>query len=156
MSLVVIDTGPERASRRKWINQFQYVTATLFVVDLLCYDEVLDTSNTMESMVGVFESVVNSRWFTTSTMILLLNNVSAFREKLFASPFGAYFMDYTGKNDFREVMGYLVEKFSKVNETSKEIYVHLMDPHDPTTIETIFAAINDSLAGKPDPRQPGS
>lgn len=50
----------------------------------------------MESLV-LFESVVNSRWFLRTSIILFLNKIDLFRAKLPKVPLDRYFPDYGGK-----------------------------------------------------------
>src|SRR4051794_27105646 len=49
----------------------------------------------MESLV-LFDSVVNSRWFMRTSIILFLNKVDLFKQKLSRSPLSNYFPDYSG------------------------------------------------------------
>lgn len=50
----------------------------------------------MESLV-LFESVINSRWFLRTSIILFLNKIDVFKSKLPKLPFERYFPDYGGK-----------------------------------------------------------
>ena len=49
-----------------------------------------------ESLV-LFESVINSRWFLRTSIILFLNKIDLFRVKLPKVPLSDYFPEYTGK-----------------------------------------------------------
>jgi len=44
----------------------------------------------------VFEQICNSRWFTHTSMILFLNKIDLFQEKLRYSSLTAYFPDFKG------------------------------------------------------------
>lgn len=44
----------------------------------------------------LFDSICNSQWFANTSMILFLNKVDIFKEKIRRSPIKAYFPDYTG------------------------------------------------------------
>jgi len=68
----------------------------------------------MESLV-LFDSVVNSRWFMRTSIILFLNKVDLFKAKLARSPLGKYFPDYSGGNDVNRAAKYLLWRFNQVN-----------------------------------------
>ena len=64
---------------------FQGVTALIFVASLSEYDQRCyedDTTNRMEESLLLFNEICNSRWFTDSSIILFLNKVDVFREKV--------------------------------------------------------------------------
>ncbi len=47
----------------------------------------------------LFDSICNSQWFVNTSMILFLNKIDIFREKIRNSPVKKYFPDYPGKKD---------------------------------------------------------
>jgi len=49
-----------------------------------------------ESLV-LFESVINSRWFLRTSIILFMNKIDLFAAKLTKIPLEKFFTDYTGK-----------------------------------------------------------
>jgi len=145
MSIYLIDVGTQSCERRKWIHQFENITAILYVVDLALYDQVVSSQNAMMDQIQLFDSVVNSKWFTKTTIILFLSNVSVFRQKLTRNPLGNYFPDYYGGTDINMASEYLLERFSQVNRTPKQLYAHLADPYDTSNIQFVFAAIADGI-----------
>ena len=52
----------------------------------------------MESLV-LFESVINSRWFLRTSIILFLNKIDVFKKKLPKIPLEKYFPDYGGNKE---------------------------------------------------------
>ena len=75
----------------------------------------------MESLV-LFDSVVNSRWFMRTSIILFLNKVDLFKIKLGRSPLGKYFPDYSGGNDVNRAAKYLLWRFNQVNRAHLNLY----------------------------------
>lgn len=75
----------------------------------------------MESLV-LFDSVVNSRWFMRTSIILFLNKVDLFRQKLPRSPLSNYFPDYSGGNDVNRAAKYLLWRFNQVNRAHLNLY----------------------------------
>jgi len=75
----------------------------------------------MESLV-LFDSVVNSRWFVRTSIILFLNKVDLFKVKLARSPLSNYFPDYSGGNDVNRAAKYLLWRFNQVNRAHLNLY----------------------------------
>ena len=75
----------------------------------------------MESLL-LFDSVVNSRWFIRTSIILFLNKVDIFRGKLARSPLGNYFPDYSGGPDVNKAAKYLLWRFNQVNRAHLNLY----------------------------------
>lgn len=95
----MFDVGGQRSERKKWIHCFENVTAIVFMVAISEYDQVLvedESVNRMAEALTLFDSICNSRWFVKTSMILFLNKIDLFKDKLPKSPMGKYFPDYTG------------------------------------------------------------
>lgn len=75
----------------------------------------------MESLL-LFDSVVNSRWFMRTSIILFLNKVDIFKQKLVRSPLANYFPDYSGGNDVNKAAKYLLWRFNQVNRAHLNLY----------------------------------
>lgn len=54
--------------------------------------------NRMQESLVLFESVINSRWFLRTSVILFLNKIDVFKQKLPKVPLVHYFPEYTGKS----------------------------------------------------------
>lgn len=95
----MFDVGGQRSERKKWIHCFENVTTILFLVAISEYDQLLledETVNRMQEALTLFDSICNSRWFVKTSIILFLNKIDRFREKLPVSPMRNYFPDYEG------------------------------------------------------------
>jgi guanine nucleotide-binding protein G(i) subunit alpha len=93
------DVGGQRSERKKWIHCFENVTTILFLVAISEYDQLLfedESVNRMQEALTLFDSICNSRWFTKTSIILFLNKIDRFKEKLPVSPMEHYFPDYEG------------------------------------------------------------
>lgn len=75
----------------------------------------------MESLV-LFDSVINSRWFMRTSIVLFLNKVDLFKQKLGRSPLVNYFPDYLGGNDINRAAKYLLWRFNQVNRAHLNLY----------------------------------
>ncbi|KAJ9623498.1 Guanine nucleotide-binding protein alpha-2 subunit [Taxawa tesnikishii (nom. ined.)] len=148
LSIHMFDVGGQRSERKKWIHCFENVTSIIFCVALSEYDQVLleasDQNRMMESLV-LFDSVVNSRWFMRTSIILFLNKVDLFRQKLGRSPLGNYFPDYSGGNDVNRAAKYLLWRFNQVNRAHLNLYPHLTQATDTSNIRLVFAAVKETI-----------
>ncbi|CAO3570071.1 unnamed protein product [Mortierella alpina] len=100
LSIHMFDVGGQRSERKKWIHCFEAVTSIIFCVALSEYDQVLleeSGQNRMAESLVLFESVINSRWFLRTSIILFMNKIDLFAAKLPKVPLEKFFSDYTGK-----------------------------------------------------------
>jgi guanine nucleotide-binding protein G(i) subunit alpha len=121
----MFDVGGQRSERKKWIHCFEDVTSIIFCVALSEYDQVLleeSSQNRMMESLLLFDSVVNSRWFMRTSIILFLNKVDIFKQKLGRSPLGNYFPDYSGGDDANKAAKYLLWRFNQVNRAHLNLY----------------------------------
>jgi hypothetical protein len=80
----------------------------------------------MQEALTLFDSICNSRWFVKTSIILFLNKIDLFAEKLPRSPLGDYFPDYTGGDSYDAACDYLLHRFVSLNQSAatKQIYAH--------------------------------
>ncbi|KAF2719280.1 G-protein alpha subunit [Polychaeton citri CBS 116435] len=148
LSIHMFDVGGQRSERKKWIHCFENVTSIIFCVALSEYDQVLleeSSQNRMMESLVLFDSVVNSRWFMRTSIILFLNKVDLFRAKLAKSPLGNYFPDYSGGNDVNRAAKYLLWRFNQVNRAHLNLYPHLTQATDTSNIRLVFAAVKETI-----------
>lgn len=144
----MFDISSERSERKKWIHQFEDSISIIFFVDLSQYDEVLleeSDQNRIEETLLLFDSVVNSRWFSRTSIILLLCNVGYFREKLKHKPLSNYFPDYSGGDDVNRASKYLLWRFSQVNRAHLNLYPHLCEPSDDSNMRIAWSAVKETF-----------
>ncbi|KAI9753620.1 MAG: Guanine nucleotide-binding protein alpha-2 subunit [Lichina confinis] len=151
LSIHMFDVGGQRSERKKWIHCFENVTSIIFCVALSEYDQVLleesHQNRMMESLV-LFDSVVNSRWFMRTSIILFLNKVDLFKQKLGRSPLANWFPDYSGGNDVNRAAKYLLWRFNQVNRAHLPLYPHLTQATDTSNIRLVFAAVKQTILRK--------
>ncbi|KAH8735651.1 guanine nucleotide-binding protein alpha-3 subunit [Ilyonectria robusta] len=148
LSIHMFDVGGQRSERKKWIHCFENVTSIIFCVALSEYDQVLleeSSQNRMMESLLLFDSVVNSRWFMRTSIILFLNKVDIFKLKLSRSPLGNYFPDYSGGNDVNKAAKYLLWRFNQVNRAHLNLYPHLTQATDTSNIRLVFAAVKETI-----------
>jgi len=145
----LFDVGGQRSERKKWIHCFENVTAIVFLAAISEYDQVLvedETVNRMQEAMTLFDSICNSRWFVNTSMILFLNKIDRFQEKLPKSPIEDYFPDYEGGDDYDAGCEYFKHRFVSLNQSDeKNIYVHLTCATDTGQIKFVMSAVNDII-----------
>ncbi|KAH6582148.1 hypothetical protein BASA50_003060 [Batrachochytrium salamandrivorans] len=145
----MFDVGGQRSERKKWIHCFENVTAIVFLVAISEYDQVLvedETVNRMQEAFVLFESICNSKWFVQTSIILFLNKIDLFKEKLAKSPLNRYFPDYTGGYNYENACQFLLNRLLSFHRTpSKQIYPHFTCATDTSQVKFVMSAVNDIL-----------
>ena len=102
----------------------------------------------MQEALMLFESILNLPWFRKSSIILFLNKIDLFKEKLAAKPIPQYFPDYTGADaDFNAASTYFANKFKGLNRTEgREIYVHYTNATDTNLLEKTMKSVQDTIS----------
>lgn len=102
----------------------------------------------MNEALMLWESVANSHWFTKSALILFLNKMDLFKDKLLTSPLANYgFTDYTGAPDnWRKASKYFLDKFKALNRNpEKEIYGHFTNATDTNLLKITMTSVQDMI-----------
>jgi len=159
---IMFDVGGQRNERKKWIHAFDNVTAVIFVAAISEYDQVLyedSQTNRIDEAVKLFDEIVNSSWFSKTSMILFLNKNDLFRAKLKNVPFripGVRYDDFQGPYaqdpgaDFdvciEAAHQFITKMFvSRKRDASREIYSHVTEATDTRAVHVVFNACKDII-----------
>lgn len=148
LNIHMFDVGGQRSERKKWIHCFDNVTLIIFCVALSEYDQVLleeNKQNRLKESLALFDSVVNSRWFARTSIVLFLNKIDVFAKKLPYSPLENHFPDYNGGNNINKAAKYILYRFNQVNRSGLNIYPHVTQATDTSNIELVFAAVKETI-----------
>ncbi|XP_062290070.1 guanine nucleotide-binding protein G(q) subunit alpha-like [Scomber scombrus] len=146
----MVDVGGQRSERRKWIHCFENVTSVIFLVALSEYDQVLSESaneNRMEESIALFRTIIRSKWFEESSVILFLNKIDLLEEKIMYSHLVDYFPEYDGpQRDVKAGKEFILNMFKSLNpNTKKLIYYHFTCATDTDNIRFVFCAVKDHI-----------
>ena len=168
----MFDVGGQRSERKKWIHCFESVTSIIFCTALSEYDQVLledrnqvrlpaslraatsvdlvdsrspHSQKRMAESLILFESVINSRWFLRTSIILFLNKIDVFKSKLPKVPLERYFPEYTGGPDINKAAKYILWRFMQANRARLSVYPHLTQATDTGNIRLVFAAVKETI-----------
>lgn len=98
----------------------------------------------MEESLTLWESVANSRWFLSTTIVLLLNKQDLFREKLGRHPLSDYFNDYDGAT-FADAQAYMTAKFLGVVQRHK-VYPHVTTATSTEQMKSVLGTLATTLS----------
>ncbi|KAF3927435.1 hypothetical protein ABW21_db0207238 [Orbilia brochopaga] len=151
----MFDVGGQRSERKKWIHCFENVTALLFLVAISGYDQCLvedKDANQMQEALMLFESICNSQWFVRTSIILFMNKIDLFREKINSglSPVKKYFPDYVGDPDsYKQASEFFHDNFKRLNRNPhKDIYVHYTNATDTDLLKITMSSVQDIILQK--------
>ncbi|OJJ60658.1 hypothetical protein ASPSYDRAFT_29187 [Aspergillus sydowii CBS 593.65] len=153
MNFRMMDVGGQRSERKKWIHCFEGVQCLLFMVALSGYDQCLvedQNANQMHEAMMLFESLVNGEWFKRKPIILFLNKIDLFKDKLEISPISKHFPDYSDSNsDFDAATKYFSDRFRGINRIpDREIYIHHTNATDTTLLKATMDSVQDMIIQK--------
>lgn len=148
INIRMIDIGGQRPERKNWIKTFEGVTTIIFCVSLSEYDQFLieePTVNRLLESFQLFQSIVTSRWFSKTSIVLFLNKKDIFQRKIGKIPLSQYFPDYEGGKDYSRATDYIKQKFLALNVNKLQIYPYLTEATDTNNINLVFAAVKETV-----------
>jgi guanine nucleotide-binding protein G(i) subunit alpha len=144
--------------RKKWIHLFENMTSIIFCTPLPDYDRWDENGQgricfpfalmllysklqwLLSHSLDLFDSVINSRWFLRTSIILFLTGIEEFKVKLFKVrynlvhvpllfvylsrqvPLENYYPGYTGGADIYKAARYILWRFVEVNRAPLNVY----------------------------------
>ncbi|KAE9963504.1 hypothetical protein BLS_007169 [Venturia inaequalis] len=151
----MFDVGGQRSERKKWIHVFDNVQVVLFLVAISGYDHALvedRNGNQMHEALMLFESIANSKYFERSALILFLNKIDLFTEKVRSniSPIDKWFPDYRGPQKGQDPVDaaktFFAEKFKCLVRTpNKQVYVHYTNATDTNLLAKTMSSVQDMI-----------
>ncbi|XBW35239.1 hypothetical protein QEN19_000803 [Hanseniaspora menglaensis] len=149
INLYICDVGGQRIQRKNWIYCFSNVSIIIFCVSLSDYDRPLKEDskvNALSESIELFDSIVNSKWFVNTQVMLFLNKIDLFLQKLPNSPIKNYLPDYEGDdNDAMASVKHILNLLKARNRANLVIYPHITQATDSSNIEIVFTAMADMV-----------
>jgi guanine nucleotide-binding protein subunit alpha len=125
------------------------VTVVIFCASLSEYDQNLredSTTNRMKESLLLFDAIVNSPWFRKTPVVLFLNKIDLFKEKIVRVPLNVCFTNYTGQNEVEEAKEYIRQRFIELpGDKAKAIYVHFTCAINTENVEVVFRVVKETL-----------
>jgi len=147
----IFDVSGQRNKTSKWIQCFGGISCLFFITSLSFYDEYLESDPTVNRLLEsleVFEDLVNGNWASKSGIVVFLNRLDIFREKLKENPFTLCFPNYTGESA-DDAVAYLKDRFQERDHVgTRRVYVYSINPLNKDSIDKVWKDI-ESLMGRP-------
>ncbi|KAM4594593.1 guanine nucleotide binding protein (G protein) alpha v1 [Fundulus diaphanus] len=148
----MFDVGGQRTERRKWIGCFEDVRAVLFVVALSGYDMTLvedPSMNRLQESMKLFSSICNNVFFRRTSMILFMNKIDLFQDKILhtARHLRLYWPQFKGADcDVDSAARFIVETFVSLSKSPKKlIYHHFTTATDTSNIQVVFQVVMETI-----------
>jgi guanine nucleotide-binding protein G(i) subunit alpha len=135
--------------QKRWYHQLEGATSLVYTVDVSRYDQPYLGQSAESQLLddfATFESWAASEKFANSSIILLLNNFTRFRDKLPFSPLETFFTDYVPSELDPEASArqYILRRFKDVNRNRLSIYSFWVDL-DMSDNTQLYAALKKTL-----------
>ncbi len=98
----------------------------------------------LESLI-LFDSVINSDYFSKSTIILFLNMIDLFKQKVTKKLLKDYFPNYEGGDDWEKGVEFIKQRFKSLNRAKLPFFSHITCATDTDNIKFVFACIEDTV-----------
>jgi len=149
---MIMDVGGQRNERKKWIHCFDNVTAVLFVGAISEYDQYLyedEKTNRLHEAIELFRDVLQIRGFQHTSIILFLNKIDLFQEKLKDVPLTVCFPDYFGSMEYQSACNFISDKFMSTNtRADRKIFTHFTCATDTEMIRKVFESVRESIISR--------
>jgi len=149
---LLIDVGGQRNERKKWIHCFQDVTSVIYCAAMNEYDLLLEEdgfTNRMHESLKVFEEVINSCYFDQTPIILFLNKMDLFSEKITRVDLSVCFPVYDDGLNEDKAKDYILKKFTSKNQNKKrEIFTHFTTATNTSNVRFVFRSVEQMLIEK--------
>jgi len=147
---LLIDMGGQRSERRKWIRFFDNAVGVLFLCDIGSFDRVVfedEKTNRVHEALELYEWIINHDSFRRSCVILFLNKVDLFNEKVQHQSLKVCFPEYDGpEHDPDAAFNYVVGKFKeKWKFDEKQFFFHATCATDTNNCEVVFTFVKEAI-----------
>ncbi|KAI8838262.1 guanine nucleotide binding protein, alpha subunit [Chytriomyces cf. hyalinus JEL632] len=145
----VFDLGGQRSERKKWMAFFDNVKAFIYMVAISSYDQTCfedSQTNRITESLNLFHSLTHHPALKRTCIILFLNKIDLFKEKMKVSPLVEYFPEYKGLGDYESGALYFERTFRDENQFSeRDIYTHFTWATDTSNISRVLENVTMAL-----------
>ena len=101
----------------------------------------------------LFEFIVNSIFFSNTTIMLFLNKIDLLKEKLATTKLGDFFDKYKGANDYESVMAYFDHSFRRIDKAvNRQLVIYqtckiefIVGATDTKMVSVVMASVTHTL-----------
>ncbi|KAJ3244243.1 Guanine nucleotide-binding protein G(k) subunit alpha [Chytriomyces hyalinus] len=149
----VFDVGGHRKQRKSWAPYFENVKAIIFVVAISAFDQTLaaeeDGTNRVQDSLILFGTICNHPLFKKTALILFMNKIDIFKEKLKRSQISSYFPEFEGCNTYHDGCEFFVKIFLDITKYKEnKVHIHFTWATDTRQISKILTSVTTFIVGK--------
>ncbi|KAI9346876.1 guanine nucleotide binding protein, alpha subunit [Obelidium mucronatum] len=150
LNLVIYDVGGQRSERSKWAQFFDDTQSIIFVASIGSYDQTCEEDASMNRVLeamNLFGSICNHPLLKSIDVVLFLNKIDIFKQKIVIRPISQYFPEYAGGNTYEETSAFFRKQFKSINKYPKEkkIFVHFTHATDSKLTKKILGSVVASI-----------
>ncbi|OQR76564.1 guanine nucleotide-binding protein G(o) subunit alpha-like, partial [Tropilaelaps mercedesae] len=133
----------------KWMRWFEDVRAVIFVVALSGYDMLMQTEpniNRLQDSMDLFRKIATNRYFQNCLMVLFLNKMDLFREKILHSKrhLRYYFSEFRGPDENVDSAALFVQ--GKLLEAiQRPVFPHFTTAVDTANVKAVFETVLSTI-----------
>eukprot|EP01092_Planopodium_desertum_P013269 TRINITY_DN6351_c0_g1_i1.p1 TRINITY_DN6351_c0_g1~~TRINITY_DN6351_c0_g1_i1.p1 ORF type:complete len:120 (+),score=11.21 TRINITY_DN6351_c0_g1_i1:115-474(+) len=105
----------------------------------------------MTESLNLFEDTINSKWFNSTDIILFLNKMDLFEEKIKTVNLKDFFSDYEGGMNYKDGVEFVRNLYMNKNKSKKQvrtIYSHETCATNTGNIKVVFEAVQAIVLDK--------
>jgi len=147
-----VDIGNQRNDRRRWTQNFKFVTTLIYVVSLTSYDEVTvdqPDKNVMLESLQTFSTIINNTFFDETSVVLFLNKKDLFFEKIDKVPLTVCFKDFqiiADEDPKSQALSFIKDKYVNSNtSTTRPVFAHLTCAIDTENMKHVLGSTQNIL-----------
>ncbi|KAI8842039.1 guanine nucleotide binding protein, alpha subunit [Chytriomyces cf. hyalinus JEL632] len=149
----VFDVGGHRKQRKSWAPYFENVKAIIFVVAISAFDQTMaaeeDGTNRVQDSLILFGTICNHPLFKKTALILFMNKIDMFKEKLKRSQISSYFPEFEGCNTYHDGCEFFVKIFlDSTKYKENKVHIHFTWATDTRQISKILTSVTTLIVGK--------
>ncbi|XP_047100756.1 guanine nucleotide-binding protein subunit alpha-14-like isoform X1 [Schistocerca piceifrons] len=146
--LCIVDVGGQRSERPKWVHCFENCVAFIFISAISEYNQLNERGqNRVSESLALFKVLLTCSAFRYTSVIVFLNKVDIFDEKIKKHHLSHYFPEYKGpKKDPESAKEFFAEKFQKCcHDVRKSVYVRYTCATDTENMSAVFSTVRDFI-----------
>jgi len=144
-----VDVGGQRSERKKWFHCFENVNAIMFCVAISEYNLFLEEDpsvNRMRESMALFNEICNCDFFQKVSIIVFLNKIDLFKDKICRHNITTCFPEYEGKQNYKDASTHIRDVFVGLNNVkNKQIYCHFTCATNTKNIRFVFDVVKDTI-----------
>ena len=166
-SYSVIDPGGAYTEQRKWSRVYQNIDCIIFVVPLCAYDTAMpgyhsnvghyylhqstisdnvSIQNEISEALSLFDSILALHCFRNTQVILVMNKIDLFKQKLVRKPIVDYWPEFQGEDDYQTAIYFFTGKFLALQHAKdRDIHVRCTNATDTESVKRTLQGIEDLL-----------